>query len=60
MRKKLEEINSKNSIIRESLLNIENNIKTLSNSYNEIAQISFTDEINDLPLISTEDFKISI
>ena len=55
--KKLEEIDSGNSIISESLLNIENNIKTLSNSYNEIAQISFTDKINDLPLISTEDFK---
>ena len=54
---KLEEIESENSIISESLLNIENNIKTLSNSYNEIAQISFTDKINDLPLISTEDFK---
>ena len=54
---KLEQIESENSIISESLLNIENNIKTLSNSYNEIAQISFTDKINDLPLISTEDFK---
>ena len=54
---KLKEIESENSIISESLLNIENNIKTLSNSYNEIAQISFTDKINDLPLISTEDFK---
>lgn len=54
---KLEKIESENSIISESLLNIENNIKTLSNSYNEIAQISFTDKINDLPLISTEDFK---
>lgn len=54
---KLEEIESESSIISESLLNIENNIKTLSNSYNEIAQISFTDKINDLPLISTEDFK---
>ena len=54
---KLEKIESENSIISESLSNIENNIKTLSNSYNEIAQISFTDKINDLPLISTEDFK---
>ena len=54
---KLGEIESENSIIIESLLNIEDNIKILSNSYNEIAQISFTDEINDLPLLSTEDFK---
>ena len=58
MEKKIGEINSKNSIITESLLNIENNIKTLSSSYNEIAQLSFTDEINDIPLMSSEDFKI--
>ena len=40
-----------------SLIDIEDNINVLSTTYNEIAQVTFSDKIEDRPIISEEDFK---
>ena len=50
-------IDSSNSKIYLSLISIEDNINMLSTTYNEIAQISYTNDIKDIPLITDEDFK---
>ena len=50
-------MDSTNSNIYLSLIAIEDNINTLSTTYNEIAQVTFSDNIGDRPIISEEDFK---
>ena len=50
-------MDSTNSNIYLSLIAIEDNINTLSTTYNEIAQVTFSDKIEDRPIISEEDFK---
>ena len=50
-------IDSTNSKIYLSLISIEDNINMLSTTYNEIAQISYTNDIKDIPPMTDEDFK---
>ena len=50
-------IDSTNSKIYLSLVTIEENINMLSTTYNEIAQISYTNDIKDISPITDEDFK---
>ena len=50
-------IDSSNSKIYLSLISIEDNINMLSTTYNEIAQISYTNDIKDIPPMTDEDFK---
>jgi len=54
---KLINMDSTNSNIYFSLIAIEDNINTLSMTYNEIAQVSSGNDIMDIPPISDEDFK---
>jgi len=55
--KKLDYIDSTNSKIYLSLVAIEDNINMLSTTYNEIAQVSSTNDIKDIPPITDEDFR---
>ena len=57
LEEKSSHIDSTNSKIYLSLISIEDNINMLSTTYNEIAQISYTDDIKDIPPITDEDFK---
>ena len=50
-------IDSTNSNVYLSLIEIKDKIDILSTTYNEIAQVTFTHEIKDIPPITDEEFK---
>jgi len=50
-------IDSTNSNVYSSLIEIKDKIDILSTTYNEIAQVTFTDDIKDIPPISDEEFR---
>ena len=50
-------IDSTNSNVYSSLIEIKDKINILSTTYNEIAQVTFTDDIKDIPPISDEEFR---